>query len=94
MKLGYKYAIEVLLDHYRSLKRDKTDPEQIQQIKEGIEYLCYPWREDLTEEVRSPLIEDDEDGPLDDDEELARRGKIQVEMSEYVWNVLKAIGAV
>jgi hypothetical protein len=94
MKLGYKHAIEVLLEHYYSLKRDKADPEQIQQIKEGIEYLCYPWREDLTEEVRSPLIEKGEYGPLDDDEELARRGKIQVEMSGYVWQVLKAIGSV
>jgi hypothetical protein len=76
------------------LKRVRADPEQIQQIKEGIEYLCYPWREDRTETVRSPLIEKGEYGPLDDDEELARRGKIQIEISGYVWKVLKAIGVV
>jgi hypothetical protein len=94
MKIGYKYAIEVLLDHYRALKRDNAEAELIQQVKEGVEYLCHPWREDLTERVRSPLIEDGEVDPLEDDEELARRGKIQVEMSEYVRAVLKAFGSV
>jgi hypothetical protein len=94
VKIGYKYAIEVLLERYRALKNDNADPELIQQIKEGIEYLCYPWREDLTEQVRSPLVEDGEEGFIEDDEELFRRGEIRVEMSEYVWRVLKAIGSV
>ena len=94
MKTGYKHAIEVLFDHYQVLKNKNEDTDLIQQIKEGIEYLCYPWREDLTEQVKSPLIEDDETGFLENDEELFRRGDIHVEMSAYVWKVLKAIGSV
>ena len=94
MKIGFKYAIEVLLEQYRALKSQDADADQIQQIKEGIEYLCRPWREDLTENIPSPLFEDGEKRSVEDAMEVARRGNIHVEMSYYVWDVLKEIGVV
>ena len=94
MKIGYQYAIEVLLVHYRKLQKEQADSALIQQLKEGIEYLCYPWREDRSEHVRSPLIEAHEPEILEDHAELARRGRIHVQMAEYVWEVLKEIGTV
>jgi len=92
MKIGYQYAIKLLLEHYRELKARGGDIGQIQELREGIEYLCYPWREDISETVVSPLKELGDPDFLDDDEELARRGDIYVNMSEYAWLVLKEIG--
>ncbi|MBU0993403.1 MAG: hypothetical protein KJ737_12990 [Proteobacteria bacterium] len=60
MKAGYKRAIEILVEKYEELKANHGDPEEIQSIREGIERLCYPFREDLTEDVRSPLQDSDD----------------------------------
>ena len=55
MKIGYKKAIETLYVEYVRLKANQGDPEAVQSIREGIEYLCEPFREDLSENIRSPL---------------------------------------
>ncbi|MBU0993404.1 MAG: hypothetical protein KJ737_12995 [Proteobacteria bacterium] len=55
MKVGYKKAIEVLYNEYKRLQAENGNPEEIKGIREGIEYLCYPFKEDLTEDIRSPL---------------------------------------
>lgn len=94
MKIGFRYAIDVLMENYRGMKTTHADAELLQQLKEGIEYLCRPWREDLTENIRSPLFEEGENSPIEDAEEVVRRGNIHVEMSYYVWDVLKEIGVV
>ena len=59
MKTGYKKAIEVLFTEYEKLKSENADPDDIKSIREGIEYLCYPFREDLTENIRSPIQDPD-----------------------------------
>ena len=65
MKKGYQHAINCLLDEYKRLIASPgSNKEQIQSIREGIEYLCYPYREDLSKPVRSPLR--DEDDPEED----------------------------
>lgn len=92
MKIGYQYAIETLLNRYR--QSEDVSQEQRQQLKEGIEYLCLPWREDLAEDVPSPLFEKDDPPFIEDNSEIARRGEIQIRMSRYVWEVLKEIGSV
>jgi len=94
MKIGYKYAIEILLENYRELKARGGDIGQIQQLKEGITYLCYPWREDISETGVSPLRELWAPDFMDDDEDLSRRGDSYVNMAEYSWEVLKEIGVV
>jgi hypothetical protein len=61
MKVGYKKAIEILFEEYQKQKATNGDPEEIQSIREGIEYLCYPFREDLSEDIRSPLQDPEDD---------------------------------
>ena len=61
MRIGYKKALEVLFDEYNKLKSENGDPDDIRSIREGIEYLCYPFREDLNEDVRSPLQDPQDD---------------------------------
>jgi hypothetical protein len=53
-KVGYIYAIKALFDEYKRLNETKGDSEQIQSLREGIEYLCYPFRDDV-EVMTSPL---------------------------------------
>ncbi len=57
MKKGYQHSLKILLDEYKRLKAEpgSINKEQAQSIREGIEYLCYPYREDLSKFVRSPL---------------------------------------
>ena len=62
MKVGYKKAIEILFAEYEKLKSENGNPDDIKSIREGIEYLCYPFREDLTKDIRSPI--QDPDGNL------------------------------
>ena len=66
MKKGYQHAIKCLLDEYKRLMTDpdNNSKEKAQSIREGIEYLCYPYREDLSKPVPSPLR--DEDNPEED----------------------------
>ncbi|HAO20773.1 MAG: hypothetical protein BWK80_51540 [Desulfobacteraceae bacterium IS3] len=59
MKAGYNRAIQILFDEYKRLKDNHEREEILQSIREGIEYLCYPFREDLTEDISSPLQSDD-----------------------------------
>lgn len=61
MKVGYRKAIEILFEEYQRQKAANGDPEEIQSIREGIEYLCYPFREDLSEDIRSPLQDPEDD---------------------------------
>jgi hypothetical protein len=63
MKIGYHHALNVLLAEYKKLMKDPdgSSKEKIQSVREGIEYLCYPYREDLSKFIRSPLR--DEDNP-------------------------------
>ena len=55
-----------MLDEYKRLKADpdSSSEEKSQSVREGIEYLCYPYREDLSKPVRSPLR--DENNPEQD----------------------------
>jgi len=56
MKIGYHHALNVLLAEYKRLMKDPAgNKEKAQSVREGIEYLCYPYREDLSKPVRSPL---------------------------------------
>ncbi len=66
MKKGYQHAIKCLLDEYKRLMTDpdSSNKEKAQSIREGIEYLCYPYREDLSKPVPSPLR--DENNPEED----------------------------
>jgi hypothetical protein len=66
MKKGYQHALKILLDEYKRLMADpdSSSKEKAQSVREGIEYLCYPYREDLSKFVRSPLR--DEDNPEED----------------------------
>ncbi len=66
MKVGYNRAIQILFDEYRRRKDNCESEEVLQSIREGIEYLCYPFREDLREDVPSPLqcSDDPELNPL------------------------------
>jgi len=61
MKVGYKKAIEILFTEYEKLKSANGHPDDLKSIREGIEYLCYPFREDLTKDIRSPLQDPDDD---------------------------------
>lgn len=67
-KVGYKHAIQSLFNEYEKLvKENPSDPETIEKMKsirEGIEYLCYPFREDIPYEDLpvSPL--QDEENPM------------------------------
>ncbi len=42
MKIGYQYAIEVLLAHYRKLESDHADQALIQQIRRGSSTFVIP----------------------------------------------------
>lgn len=66
MKKGYQQAVKCLLDEYKRLMDDpgNDSKEKAQSVREGLEYLCYPYREDLSRFVRSPLR--DEDNPEED----------------------------
>jgi hypothetical protein len=65
LKKGYQHALKILLDEYKRLMADPdSKKEKAQSIREGIEYLCYPYREDLSKFVRSPLR--DEGNPEED----------------------------
>ena len=57
MKIGYHHALKILLQEYKNLitEIDSDSQEKAKSIREGIEYLCYPFREDLSKFVRSPL---------------------------------------
>lgn len=104
MKVGYKKAIEVLYNEYKRLQAENGNPEEIKSIREGIEYLCYPYREDLTEDIRSPLQDPNDDSlnilradrstPEKDlafhrrISELSRRDHL---VSEYALDVLKKL---
>jgi hypothetical protein len=65
MKAGYKKAIEVLFKEYKRRQAESWNPEEVRSVREGIEYLCYPFREDLAEDIRSPLKSPDDDLSLD-----------------------------
>jgi len=41
-------------------KTDSDSKEKAKSIREGIEYLCYPFREDLSKFVRSPLRDEND----------------------------------
>ena len=66
MKKGYQQAIKCLLAEYKRLMDDpgNDSKEKAQSVREGLEYLCYPYREDLSKFVRSPLR--DENDPEQD----------------------------
>ncbi len=66
MKKGYQQAIKCLLAEYQRLMAapDSDSKEKAQSVREGLEYLCYPYRQDLSKFVRSPLR--DEDNPEED----------------------------
>jgi len=63
-KVGYKHAIEHLFNEYERLVKVNPEDEKTKSIKEGIEYLCFPFREDLTSDQIpiSPL--QDEENPM------------------------------
>jgi len=65
-KKGYQHALKILLDEYKRLMADpdSSSKEKAQSVREGIEYLYYPYREDLSKFIRSPLR--DEDDPEED----------------------------
>lgn len=88
MKIGYDEAIKTLVDQHKKLSAANADPDQLKSIAEGIEHLCYPFREDLTHHVPSPLF-DRRDSGLDEDEEAARKLKIRVNLSEIAWEALQ-----
>lgn len=91
MKVGYAYAIQVLLDEFRKIKNEEGRGEDLQSLREGIEYLCYPFREDLSEAVRSPL-QDPGDPELDPgradcatvEKELAFDGRVSELLSRHL----------
>ena len=66
MKIGYHHALNVLIAEYKRLMKDpeSISKEKAKSVREGIEYLCYPYREDLSKFVCSPLR--DEDDPEQD----------------------------
>ena len=87
-KVGYKHAIQSLFDEYeRLVKENPSDPETIEKMKsirEGIEYLCYPFREGLISQPISPT--QDEDNPLTfstidnfTDEEIKEESRIYIQ---------------
>ncbi len=64
-KVGYKHAIELLFDEYKTLLEKKSeDKERLQSIREGIDYLCFPFREDITSEERPESPLQDEENPM------------------------------
>ncbi len=88
MKIGYDIAIKALVARHKELVQAGADQETLQSIAEGIEHLCYPFREDLTENVPSPL-HDPKDNVLDPDKELARKLSVRVHLSEVAWQALE-----
>ncbi len=88
MKVGYSIALKILVQQHKKLTAAGADPEQLKSIAEGIESLCYPYREDLTETVKSPLY-DPKDTNLDEDQEVSRKIKIRVHLSEIAWEALQ-----
>ncbi|MCG8568357.1 MAG: hypothetical protein MI747_25080 [Desulfobacterales bacterium] len=88
MRVGYDIAIKALVTHHKKLVASRANSEALKSVAEGIEYLCYPFREDLTENVPSPLY-DPKDGELDPDKEAARKLGIRVYLSEVAWQALE-----
>ena len=104
MKVGYKKAIEILFTEYEKLKSQNSNQDDIKSIREGIEYLCYPFREDLTKVIRSPLHDSDNDSlhldkadrstPEKEDaflENMAELSKRDLEVTLYALDILKRL---
>jgi hypothetical protein len=88
MKTGYKHAILELVKLHKQMVADNADPEVIKGIKEGIEFLCLPYREDVWYEGPSPLNEDDDKDVFSDRDEICRRGPIAVELSNVAFEAM------
>ena len=81
-------AIKVLVKHHKELMASGAGPEKLKSVAEGIEHLCYPYREDLTENVPSPLY-DPNDTEFDPDKEAARKLGVRVHLSQVAWDALE-----
>lgn len=61
MNTGYIKALQVLFNYLQESIDSKTDKNQIQSIKEGIEYLCLPFRDDvdssIVHKMHSPFVD-------------------------------------
>ncbi len=82
-KVGYKHAIELLFNEYKALlEQNSEDKERLQSIREGIDYLCFPFREDVPMEDLpiSPL--QDEENPITFENLHSVDDRIFEEMSE------------
>ncbi len=55
MKIGYQYALKTLFNTYREMKKNGSDDMQIKSLIEGIEYLCLPFREDISSSITSKM---------------------------------------
>ena len=91
MKTGYDIAIKTLVKQHKTLTAAGADPEQLKSIAEGIEHLCYPYREDLAESVPCPLHDpkDEEKAGFDADNDLCRRFMTSVRLKEIAWDALQ-----
>ena len=88
MKIGYDIAIKALVARHKELAQSGADKKTLKSIAEGIEHLCYPYREDLTENVPSPL-HDPNDTEFDPDKEAARKLGVRVHLSQVAWDALE-----
>lgn len=88
-KIGYNYAILELVSLHKKLKAKSQDPAKLKSIEEGIEFLCWPYRQDMWYQGPSPLCEDNEFGILRDDDEKSRRLDIRVELSDIAYEAME-----
>ena len=103
MKTGYRKAIEVLFLEYQRLVSENGNEEDIKSIREGIEYLCYPYRDDLSEDTRSLIQDPESDLYLDKAdrstpekdkafwEEMTRASQKHLDIALYALEVLKKL---
>ena len=88
MKVGYDIAIKILVERHKELMHFNADSDVLKSVAEGIEHLCYPFREDLTENVPSPLY-DPNDKEFNPDKEAARKLGVRVHLVQVAWDALE-----